>query len=514
MLDRSSNQPRGFPTGTQNPADPLANFQRSSPVRDPLGNFRGSPNRTEGNSFQTSFERERTRQTTNVQNQGYSSQPLEQLQKSASRSPIRGQASESESLAWKPDRTQANAYLLNQRANNSCREEARSRDTYRQPRQEETYDRNSYGRGQKMEPSRNLPHDNSGAYYSHGRKANDDQMSLLMHSTNRVGNYLANRAKSEGAGISTDFDSIKRQFRKKLEDDLSTVQNKKKSLLWINTGLLLLVILMFVLNTYLLNNSSQVIFCKSFGQEGEDQPDCSPCPSMGLCADGRLVSCDHFYKLRGNLCVVQDEDLELVNQMYNTALGVLRRHKGEIECKKLNASPNIDLDRVKDFLRKSYQGYEDFEMSFRSVENRFQSPNNPDVEFSGFSVKATSSQYSMVCNVQLFYQNYKYLLILLFIVFCFFFFLLTRVNADLKNRAEAKKILGFSQSILKESSNGALLEEKLKYAIGREFNLSREQMSVIYPYVYKEAQASPDIELLEKIEDGIKKNIWWLHPKY
>lgn len=299
------------------------------------------------------------------------------------------------------------------------------------------------------------------------------------------------------------------EFRRKLRDDFekdfNRVVNNKSNYQWLFIGILAILIVLFMV--FFLGIHSGLPFCDTGAYSREN---CTPCPNNGICSNGRFEGCDPEFKVRGNLCVPQEERMVLIGKMYRRAVQLLSEHRGKQECE---GTQNyfVSISSLQQIIEKEYQSDEDFDSSYRRMVSQLTENSNPDVQLEGYErIMSTTPSYTVACAVIVFWRSRKILVTLFGLFLIFAAYLVYAANKELQRRSLAAKIYKDAEAEVQVAEGRLLPEPRLKRRAIQKWNMSLAEVDSIWPLVIAEARYRQRVDFLSRMVNGNDERAWWI----
>lgn len=305
------------------------------------------------------------------------------------------------------------------------------------------------------------------------------------------------------------MDIFQRKSREQLQRELGEIKAKKNVSILVFLATVAAVILLFGLFVSRITN--QKPFCNSGSSV---TPECSPCPEYGTCRDGRIVECQYGYKINGDLCVKQEKNERLVYIMYNEAIDLLARRRGEYLSGNTKVRQLLEINEIEQYLGQRFDSEQDYLISFFEVRRRLSSITNPDISVeyddSKVFIRSTIEKYSWSGLCKIFWRDNQYLLycaMAIFLVSCWF---IVSMNSELNYRQKAAKYYRVIESYLLSAQHNYMLEGDLKRLLCKEFSASISEIDDVWPYVRYEAGSRQRMDFIRKNDAGIDQVGWWI----
>jgi hypothetical protein len=195
-------------------------------------------------------------------------------------------------------------------------------------------------------------------------------------------------------------------------------------------------------------SSPSVTYCSEGSTDGMAfliafliQLDCVPCPSHGVCANGKFVSCELGYDKWKTQCVIPSATRRLASQMESKSIAYLKRAQGSFECGEAPSAivTKIDLIEFLDPIFSRRPNYESAKKHFFDLLEKNHQVTKIDEGF-----QAHSATYSFACSARYLLDKAKYILVVLCLVTFGYFLYRHRARRAAKVQklvAECKKLL-------------------------------------------------------------------------
>lgn len=312
--------------------------------------------------------------------------------------------------------------------------------------------------------------------------------------------------------VKQSMDIFERKSREQLKKELSEIRAKKNASILVFLGTIAIVIFMFAL--FVTKIHSRKPFCDTGMSQSEE---CRPCPEFGACQDGKLISCSYGHKLKGEHCISQVTNERLVYIMYNEAVNLLSRRRGEYLSGNTKIDQSVSVDDIEIYLTSRFDEDEDFQACLSEVRRRLQSNKNPDIIIeqigSTAKIRSTSEIYSWAGLLHLFWEKYRYLLGLLLFVFFVSSWFIVKMNQELSSRQQAAKHYRTIESYLLAAPNNFMLEDSIQRKLSRDARLTAGDVKGLWPYIRYEAGVRQHVDFIRKYDCGIEKVGWWIDEK-
>ena len=141
---------------------------------------------------------------------------------------------------------------------------------------------------------------------------------------------------------------------------------------------------------------------------------------------------------------------------------------------------------------------------------RIKSTYNPDIETLNNTFIASQPTYTLAGYIQLFYNQYKYILILIGILILMSLWLIFNLNRQLKTRKRAAELYKWIENEIINSTDQLLMESSIKRRLANVHGLEKTEVAVLWPYIQREADYKQNVEYIQKSENGIDERGWWI----
>ena len=141
---------------------------------------------------------------------------------------------------------------------------------------------------------------------------------------------------------------------------------------------------------------------------------------------------------------------------------------------------------------------------------RITSTYNPDFETSNNTYIASQPAYTLAGYIQLFYNQYKYILILIGILILMSLWLIFNLNRQLKTRKRAAELYKWIENEIINSTDQLLMESSIKRRLANVHGLEKTEVAMLWPYIQREADYKQNVEYIQKSENGIDERGWWI----
>lgn len=305
------------------------------------------------------------------------------------------------------------------------------------------------------------------------------------------------------------LDDFKRRCRIDFEKERQKIESKKQYM--VSFLFLLVLVLLIAFAIFVFNLSKRKPFCNSRDRSNNlDSENCDPCPRFGVCQNGEFVECQELYKKRGADCLRQEEDRQLVNEMYDRMLDIAAYYKGENE--EQGGSGRVQIEQLKQAMQAQYTS-EDFDATFEAVKQRLRS--NTEVNhFDEVYFETSFKKYTLKTCVVIFLRERRLLLVVISVLIVLTFLSVVRVERELNKRARAQKMYSFVRESLNSAANNLLFEADIKQLLGKKFELGRSDLEEIFPYVRAIANMKEEVDFLTRAINGVEATGWWIDLAY
>jgi len=303
-------------------------------------------------------------------------------------------------------------------------------------------------------------------------------------------------------------EEFRRRNKEGIDEEIKRYKTQRRNSLYLFMGAAALITLLFIV--FISSINSRLPFCDTGVWPDRNDPECTQCPMHGQCAEGKLVSCNTGFKIIHSQCVLQSEDTELINDMYEEGMKLLERTRGDAVCHNRDPEFGLDESTVKNHLLSVFKKSADKDAASYVAMKRLSASDNSAIIRKGGRLAAVSPSFSFGCLIIVFASRYKWLLILCGLVLGLAAYFVLALGRELNRRNVAKRIYLAAETALLEASNHSLVEEQLKKNISKREGLSLPEVYSLWGYVIREAEQRRVVDFVEKVEGGIVQRAWWI----
>lgn len=290
-----------------------------------------------------------------------------------------------------------------------------------------------------------------------------------------------NLEKSKLRNLSTEVNDVRQEreknFHKKFEKQIIRTskefqfQEEKNAKECFKITLIILIITISItFGTFLISSLSQekINYCDNIGINSED---CTQCPPIAICKNGRIVKCStHIYKLKNGKCVYDEEEFKREMQVAQELVQILSRKRGDFECdKKINfkmSNREVEEYFKSRFKTKGWQFRDTYRVKKFLSGDKFSAMGvKIEKRGLGFVIYSEISDPSFTCNFKIYYRKNKFLVLGSGILAVFLVYILIRLQLKLRVFDQARLAFEEAVHILSECRYRELakiyLEEKL-----------------------------------------------------